>query len=75
MQTKHRQLLIVIHMRAHTYTRANLRRGIYCVKYGICLLLLCTFVCCALFELGGLFCVFSLIELPLPPGKNPFAVK
>jgi hypothetical protein len=41
----------------------------------MCLLLLCSFVCCDLFERGGLFCVLCLIVLPLRPGKNPFAVK
>jgi hypothetical protein len=38
-------------------------------------LLLCTFVCCTLFDRGGLFCVLCLIVLPLAPGKNPFEVK
>jgi hypothetical protein len=32
-------------------------------------------VCCALFERDGLFFVSCFIVLPLPPGKNPFAIK
>jgi hypothetical protein len=42
---------------------------------------LCSFVCCVLSECGVLFCVMCvicvlcLIVVPLPPGKNPFAVK
>jgi hypothetical protein len=38
-------------------------------------------VCCVLFERGALFCVMCvncvlcLIVVPLPPGKNQFAVK
>jgi hypothetical protein len=40
-----------------------------------------SFVCCVLFECGVLFCVMCvicalcLIVVPLPPSKNPFAVK
>jgi hypothetical protein len=41
----------------------------------------CSFVCCVLFERGVIFCVMCvisvlcLIVVPLPPDKNPFAVK
>jgi hypothetical protein len=51
-----------------------------CVQYAtltvvyFCLLL-CSFVCCALFERGGLFCVLFHIVLPLPTTKNLFVVK
>jgi hypothetical protein len=43
----------------------------------MCPLMLCSFVCCALFESGRLFCMlYPMIRvLPLPPGKNQFAVK
>jgi hypothetical protein len=47
----------------------------------VCPLFLCSFVCYVLFERGVLFCVMCascvlcLIVVPLPPGKNPFAVK
>jgi hypothetical protein len=36
----------------------------------VCLLLLCSFVCCAFFERGGLLYVLCLIVLPLPRGKT-----
>jgi hypothetical protein len=48
---------------------------VWCVLY-----CLCSFVCCVLFECGVLFCVMCAIcvlrciVVPLPPGKNPFAV-
>jgi hypothetical protein len=41
----------------------------------ICHLLLCRFVCCALFKRRGLFGVLCLTVSPLPPSKKPFAVK
>jgi hypothetical protein len=33
------------------------------------------FVCCILFERGVIFCVLCRIVIPLPPGKNRFAVE
>jgi hypothetical protein len=36
---------------------------------------LCSFVRCVLFEGDVFFCVLCLIVVPLPPGKNPFAVE
>jgi hypothetical protein len=54
----------------------------HCIHCVCCVLYcLCSFVCCVLFECGVLFCVMCvirvlrLIVVPLPPGKNPFAVK
>jgi hypothetical protein len=47
----------------------------------VCPLYLYSYVYCVLFERGVLFCVMCvtsvlcLILVPLPPGKNPFAVK
>jgi hypothetical protein len=41
----------------------------------VCPLCVCSFVSCVSFEPGVLFCVLCLIVVPLPPGKNPFAVK
>jgi hypothetical protein len=35
---------------------------------------MCSFVCCVSFE-RGVICLLCLIVLPLPPGKNPSAVK
>jgi hypothetical protein len=41
----------------------------------VCPLLSVEFCVLCLFECGVLFCVLCLIVVPLPPGKNPFAVK
>jgi hypothetical protein len=44
-------------------------------------IIICIVVCCVLFERGVLFCVMCVIcvlclfVVPLPLGKNPFAVK
>jgi hypothetical protein len=43
--------------------------------------IVCVVLCAVLFERGVLFCVMCVIcvlcltVVPLPPGKNPFAVK
>jgi hypothetical protein len=47
---------------------------IYCVKY-VSFIVFVIFLCCVLFECGVLFCVLCLTVVPLPPGRNPFAVK
>jgi hypothetical protein len=54
--------------------------GLHLVKICNLLYLLCSFVCFDLFEGGVTFCVICvfllfLIVVPLPPGKNPFAVQ